>query len=102
MKRDIMRREALMKKLAQCGNMIRGSINCVCSKCNRAHCICKIKGAAKAYRLTYKDRKQKTCIVYIPKNRLPEMRRLLTNYSQARGIIDQLIAANVEIFKKGS
>jgi hypothetical protein len=101
MKRLIERRESLLSTLAQCGNVVRGSINSVCGRCNRANCICEKKSAAKAYRLTYKDSRQKTRIVYVAKHRLPEIRRLLANYSRLREVIGQLITANIEIFKKG-
>ena len=43
----------------------------------------------KAYRLTYKDSRQKTRIVYVAKDRLPEVRRLLANYSRLREIVEQ-------------
>ena len=102
MKKLIQRQRKLLGRLAQCGNIVRGSINWVCGKCNRANCICEKKSAAKAYRLTYKDSRQKTRIVYVAKDRLPEIRRLLTNYSRLREIVEQLITANIEIFKKGS
>ena len=101
MRRLIERQKKLLSKLAQCGYFVRGSINSVCGKCNRANCICKKKTSTKAYRLTYKDNQQKTRIVYIVKNRLPEMNQLLANYSKLRKIVDQLIATNIEIFKKG-
>jgi len=60
MKRLIKRKKALMGTLAQCGNVVRGSINSVCGKCNRANCICEKKSPTKAYRLTDKDSRQKT------------------------------------------
>ena len=102
MKRLIQRKKTLMITLAQCGNVVRGSINCVCGKCNRANCICEKKSPTKAYRLTYKDSRQKTRIVYVAKDRLPEVRRLLANYSTLRDIVEQLIAVNIEIFKRGA
>ena len=100
MKQLIKRRERLLSALPQYGNAVKGSINCVCGKCNRANCICAKKSAAKAYRLTYKDRRQKTRIVYVAKDRLREVRRLLANYSRLREKVEQLIAANTEIFKR--
>jgi len=102
MKALMKRRKTLVVTLAQCGDVVRGSINCVCGKCNRANCICEKKSATKAYRLTYKDSSQKTRIVYVAKGRLPEVRRLLANYSRLWKTVEQLIATNVEIFKKGA
>ena len=97
----VKRREALLTRLVAAGNFIKGSITCVCGTCGRAHCICTKKSAARAYRLTYKDGRQKTQIVYISKNRVPEMKRLITNYARARALVQQIIATNIAIFKKG-
>lgn len=99
MKKLTVKRDTLLKKLASGSSVLKGSISCVCSRCNRAHCICTEKGHPKAYRLTYKNSQQKTHIVYIPKNRLPEIRKMIANYAAFRKITDQLIRVNLEIFK---
>lgn len=96
------RRNALTKKLAQYSNIIRGSITSVCAKCSRANCICDKRTPRRAYRLTYKDRRQKTQIVYIARSRLPEVRRMIDNYSKLRNTLEQLIEANIQIFKGGA
>ncbi len=97
----VKRRETLLARLAAAGNFIKGSITCVCGSCARSHCICTRKSTAKAYRLTYKDGRQKTRIVYIPRNRLPEMKRLIANYARLRELVQQIIATNIAIFKNG-
>jgi hypothetical protein len=97
----VKRREALLRRLVAVGNFVKGSITCVCGTCGRSHCICATKAGTKAYRLTYKDSGQKTQIVYIPRNRLPEMKRLTANYAQVRALVQQIIATNIAIFKKG-
>jgi len=94
-------RNVLLKKLAQYSSAIRGSITSVCAKCSRANCICDKRTPRKAYRLTYKDRRQKTRIVYIPRSRLPEIKRMIANYSKSRKIMEQLIETNIRIFKNG-
>jgi len=101
MQQLIKRRKAFLTRLVADGNFIKGSITCVCGTCGRSHCICTKKAATKAYRLTYKDDRQKTQIVYIPRNRLPEMKRLTANYARVRALVQQLIATNIAIFKKG-
>jgi hypothetical protein len=97
----IKRRNALLTRLVTDRNFVKGSITCVCGTCGRTHCICSKKSGAKAYRLTYKDGQQKTQIVYIPKTRLPEMKRMIANYARTRALIEQIIQANLAIFKKG-
>jgi len=101
MQQLIKRRESLLARLVAGGDFIKGSITCVCGTCGRARCICKMKSPSKAYRLTYKDGRQKTQIVYIPRNRLPEMKRLTANYARVREFVQKIITTNIAIFKKG-
>jgi hypothetical protein len=101
--RDPLRdRDALLRKLQQYSDAVRGSINSVCARCSRAHCICEKGTSRKAYRLTYKDSQQRTRIVYIPRGRLPEIRRKTANYSRLRKTMERLIEINVEIFKRAA
>lgn len=95
-------RKVLSEKLAQYSDIVRGSITSVCAKCSRANCICAKQTLRKAYRLTYKDQWQKTQIVYVPRNRLPEVRKMIANYSKSRKILEQLIEANIRIFRNGT
>jgi len=98
----IERREALLKRLVAGGNFVKGSITNVCGTCARSRCICAKAGATKAaFRLTYKDARQKTHIVYIPRNRLAQMQRLVANYARVRALIPQIIDTNIAIFKGG-
>ena len=99
MKDPVRRRNALLRKFEQCSEFVRGSVNSVCAKCNRARCICEKKTSRRAYRLTYKDSQQKTRIVYVPQSRLPKIRKMIANYSKSRQIIEQLIETNVEMYK---
>ncbi len=100
MKNPIKKREALAEKLAGYTDFIRGSITSVCSTCNRARCICRKKSSSrKAYRLTYKDRQQKTRTVYVRQAQLPKVRKMIANYARLRRIIEQLVEANIELFK---
>ena len=99
MRNPIRKRKALVDKLAQYPDFVRGSITSVCSTCNRARCICPKKSSRRAYRLTYKDRQQKTQSVYVSRGRLPKMREMIANYAHLREIIEQLVEANIEVFK---
>ena len=94
------KRNALLKKLDQQSDFVRGSISSVCSTCNRARCICAKKPSRRAYRLTYKDTRQKTRIVYVPREQLPRIRKMIANYSRVRQIIEQLVETNIKMFKE--
>ena len=100
MKNPTKKREALAEKLAQYPDFVRGSITSVCSTCNRARCICRKKSSRKAYRLTYKDRQQKTRTVYVRQDQLPRIRKMIANYARVRKLIEQLVEANIEVFKE--
>lgn len=98
----VKKRNNLLNKLAQFPEFVRGSITSVCSTCNRARCICLNKSSLVAYRLTYKDSQQKTRSVYVKKNQLPRMQKMIANYARLRELIEQLVEANIEVFKKES
>jgi len=97
----IRQRDALLRRLVAGGNFVKGSIGSVCGSCARSRCICAKACTTKAYRLTYKDARQKTHIVYIPRNRLADMKRRIANYTRARTLLQQVIDTNIAIFKKG-
>jgi len=96
----VKKRNDLLKKLAQFPEFVRGSITNVCSTCNRARCICSKKSSRMAYRLTYKDSQQKTRSVYVKRDQLPRMRKMIANYARLRKLIEQLLEANIEAFKE--
>lgn len=88
-----------MSKISTYSDFVKGSINSVCSKCKRANCLCETKTAKKDYRLTYKDKGQKTKIIYIPKDRLTETKRMLRNNAKIKATIEQLIEVNLKLLK---
>jgi hypothetical protein len=100
MRHPTSKRQALTQKLAQHLDFVRGSVTSVCSTCNRARCICRKKSSSrKAYRLTYKDRQQKTRTVYVRQAQLPKVRKMIANYAHTRSIIEQLVEVNIELFR---
>ena len=98
----VKKRNDLLKKIAQFPEFVRGSITSVCSTCNRARCICSKKSSRMAYRLTYKDSQQKTRSVYVKKDQLPRMKKMIANYARLRKLIEQLVEVNIEAFKEES
>lgn len=100
MKDLLHKKELLLQRINDCSDFLRGSITSVCSTCNRAGCICTGRPTGRAYRLTYKDKEQKTRTVYISREQLSEARRMLSNYGKMRELLDQLFEKNIEIFKK--
>lgn len=95
-------RKRLLCEIGTCADFTRGSVTGVCAACNRARCVCAKKSGRKAYRLTYKDSRQKTRIVYVPRERLPEIKKMVANYARLRKLIERLVETNIEAFKAGS
>jgi hypothetical protein len=102
MKALLIKKETLLHRIADYSEFLRGSITSVCSTCNRAACICTGRPTGRAYRLTYKDKQQKTRTVYISRAQLPEARRMLANYTKMRKLFDELFETNITLFKKRS
>ena len=102
MRDPVRKRHALQKQLAQCSEVVRGSVSSVCARCNRAQCICEKKSSRRAYRLTYKVSGQKTRIVYVPRGRLPRILNMIANYARLRTLIEELVETNIAVFKKES
>ena len=100
MKGLVGKRNMLLKKLDQHSEFVRGSISSVCATCNRARCICQKRSSRRAYRLTYKDNQQKTRIVYVPRDQLPRIRKMIANHARVRKIIEQLVEINIKLFKE--
>ena len=100
MKALLHKKESLLQRIDDYSEFLRGSITSVCSTCNRANCICTGKPTGRAYRLTYKDKQKKTRTVYISHAQLPEARRMLSNYSKMRDLMDKLFETNIAILKQ--
>lgn len=102
MKALLHKKESLLCGINDCSEFLRGSITSVCSTCNRAKCICTHRSTGRAYRLTYKDKQQKTRTVYISNAQLSEARKMLSNYSKIRELMDELFETNIAILKERS
>jgi hypothetical protein len=100
MKALLKRRKALLKKMEECSEFLRGSITAVCSTCNRAACICDKPSHRKACRLTYKDSQGKSRTLYVAWEQVPKVRRMVKNYSRMRELTEQLLETNIAIFRK--
>lgn len=99
MNRLSQKKRRLLRQLRECKNMVKGTLNAVCATCKRANCICKDPAGHLVFRLTYKDREQSTKIVYVPRQRVTEIRKMIKNFARFRELTHQLIETNLEIFK---
>jgi len=91
-----------MERLTKYSYFVKGSLTSVCMVCSRANCICMHPKGVEAYRLTYKDKGQKTQTVYIPGSKVKEVRKLILNYRKYRDITEIILDLNIRIFKESS
>lgn len=91
----------LLTELEECAYFLKGSINDYCANCNRAKCICPTKTTLRSYRLTYKDEKQRTKVVYVPRERVNEVKKMILNYRKFQRVSQKLLLKNIQMFKAG-
>ena len=89
----------LIRRLADCSYFLKGSISDFCANCNRSRCLCEVETEKRSFRLTYKDDHQKTKVVYLPRQRLAQAKKLLANHSRIKQTLDQLLEFNIKMFK---
>lgn len=84
----------LRVRLGETGGVLKGSLNAVRSK--------KGEDAQRrntGYLLTYKGKGNKTKSVYIRKDKVPEAKRMIRNYKQAKKYLEDMVEMNVKLFK---
>jgi hypothetical protein len=52
------------------------------------------------YLLTWKGEKNKTKTVYVKKNQIPEVRKMLKNYKKAKKTIEKVVTLTALLFKR--
>jgi len=89
------RTAALLKRLGQVGPFVRASLVYMPHRCGntRGHCA---KGEKPpSWRLTYKDKKQKTVAVYVPVDMVQEVGRWVKNYRAFKQLAGKISAAQL-------
>jgi hypothetical protein len=102
MNRLLKKQNRLMQQLMECKDMVKGTLNAVCATCKRANCTCKDPAGKLVFRLTYKDRVQRTKIVYVPRGSVSKLQKQVKNFAKFRELGDQLIDINIEIFRSAT
>lgn len=86
--------ERLRVRLGEAGGVLKGSLSAVRSKKGKddqrrnAGCL-----------LTYKGKGNKTTSLYIRKDKVPEVKRMIRNYKQAKKYLEDMVEMNVKLFK---
>ena len=97
-----MTRSKTLREIEKHAYFLKGTIGNFCGNCHRATCICSVKTDKRSYRLTYKDKDQKTKVLYVPRMRLAEVSKLLMNYVRLKKALEDLFELNVKKFKNSA
>jgi hypothetical protein len=74
------RTASLLRRLGRVGPFVAATLACVPHRCGNPRCKCARGEGRPSWRLTYKDKEQKTVTVYVPVGMLEEVRRWVKNY----------------------
>lgn len=84
-------KKELLVKIVRKGIPVVGNLSSVYLPCGKAKCKCK-EGALHGpmWRLTWKEEKQKSAILYVPKRNLEQVKKAVTDYQKARVLLKEI------------
>ncbi len=85
---------AELARLAGAGEILKGTVSKVVLGTRKSG-----RGKKTSYLLTYKGTGNKTRTVYVAKERVAEVKRMIAKYRKARTVIERIVELNVELFK---
>jgi len=86
---------SLLRRLGRMGPFVAATLSCVPHRCGNPRCKCARGQGKPSWRLTYKDKEQKTVTVYVPVGLLEEVRRWVKNYRAFKDIASQISDAQL-------
>lgn len=89
------RTAALLRRLSEVGPFVAASLLCVPHRCGNPRCKCARGEGKPAWRLTYKDKEQKTVTVYVPVGMLEEVRQWVKNYRAFKSLASEISDAQL-------
>jgi hypothetical protein len=85
---------AELARLAGAGEILKGTVSKVVLGTRKSG-----RGKKTSHLLTYKGKGNKTRTVYVPKEKVAEVRRMTARYKQAKAVIERIVQLNVMLFK---
>ena len=89
------RTRTLLARLARVGPFVAATLACVHHKCGNPRCHCAQGEGHPSWRLTYKDKDQKTVSVYVPVGMLPEVREWIENHRAFKKLASEISDAQL-------
>ena len=90
------RTKSLLRRLSEVGPFVAASLVCVPHRCGNPRCKCAAGQGRPAWRLTYKDKEQKTVTVYVPVGLLEEVRQWVKNYRAFKSLASEISDAQLK------
>ena len=91
--------EKEMKNLLLKKRMVKGTVYKVYRKCGYKNCKCARGERHEGYQLNYKGSKNITKTVYVKKEKVPEVKKLIENYREAKKIFNNIVELNIQLLK---
>jgi hypothetical protein len=85
---------AELAKLAGLGEILKGTVSKVVLGTKKSG-----RGKKTSHLLTYKGADNKTRTVYVAKEKVSEVGRMIARYRQAKAVIERIVELNVRLFK---
>jgi hypothetical protein len=79
-----------LRRLGAVGPFVAATLCCVRHRCGNPRCRCATGEGHPSWRLTWKDKKQKTVSVYVPVGMLEEVREWLKNYQELKRLASEI------------
>jgi len=89
------RTRTLLARLARVGPFVAATLTCVRHRCGNPRCHCARDEGHPSWRLTYKDKDQKTVSVYVPVDMLPEVREWVENHRAFKALASEISDAQL-------
>lgn len=89
------RAAASLRRLGQVGPFVAASLLCVPHRCGNPRCKCARGEGKPSWRLTYKDKAQKTVTVYVPVGMVEEVRQWVENYRAFKQLASEISDAQL-------
>jgi len=89
------RTASLLRRLGRVGPFVKATLACVRHRCGNPNCRCAGGEGHPSWRLTLKDRNQKTVSVYVPVEMVKEVRQWVKNYRAFKQLGSEISAAQL-------
>ena len=90
------RSAAALRRLGRLGPFVAASLCCVKHRCGNPACRCAAGEQHPSWRLTYKDKRQKTVTVYVPVDMLEEVRQWVSNHRALKKLAAEISDAQLQ------